>query len=113
MQEEAAHPAHERAIDGGSGTAEESERVVAEVGHRGVGVVEVGEHDDPVVREDVWDQVELDECRDRGVVRPDGQEGSPRDEANVSDDHTSAIRLAEERRRREPVLWKNETRRKR
>lgn len=77
VQEEAAHPAHERAIDSGSGTTEESERVVAEVGHRRVGVVKVGEHDDPVVREDIGDQVELDECRERGVVRPDQQESSP------------------------------------
>lgn len=104
MQEEATHPAHERAIDGCGGTAQEGEGVIAEVGHGGVGVVEVGEHDDPVVREQVRDEVVLDKGRDRGVVGPDGEEGDPREEADVGDNDASAVGLAEQRRRRKPVL---------
>lgn len=41
MQEEAAHPTHEWAINSGSGATEEGPGVFAEVGHGRVGVVEL------------------------------------------------------------------------
>lgn len=72
-------------------------------------MVEEGEHDDPVVGQDVRDEVVLDQGRDRGVVGPDEQEGGPGEKANVSDDDTRAVGLAEQRRRREPVLKKEKT----
>jgi hypothetical protein len=55
VEEEPSHPTHERAVDGRRSATEESEGVVAEVRHRGVGVVEIRKHDDPVVREGVGD----------------------------------------------------------
>lgn len=61
VEEEAAKPTHQGSINGRCRTTQESERVIAEMGHSGVGMVEVGEHDDPVVRESVWDKVVLDE----------------------------------------------------
>lgn len=75
------------------------------MGHRGVGVVQVREHDDPVVREDVRDEVVLDERGERSVVRPDGKEGRPRGEADVRDDDGDAVGSAEEGRGGKPMLW--------
>lgn len=106
MQEEAASPAHQRSINGGSGASEESPGVLSEVGHGGVGVVEESEHDDPVVGEEVGDQVVLGEGGEGGVVGPDGEESNPCGETDVGNNDGDTVRLAEESRRREPVLEK-------
>ena len=63
MQEETAHPTHERAVYGCGSTTEESEGVVAEMRHGWIGMVEVSEHDNPVVCEGIRDKVILDESR--------------------------------------------------
>jgi len=65
VQEETSHPAHEGAIYSRGGTAEESEGVVAEMGHGRVGVVKVSEHDDPVVGKSIRNEVILEESRER------------------------------------------------
>lgn len=49
VEEEAADPAEERAVDGTDGATEERPFVLAVVGHGGVGVMEEGQHDNPVV----------------------------------------------------------------
>lgn len=107
VQEEAAHPTHQRPIDSRSSTAQESPGVFPEVGHGGIGVVQKGEHDDPVVGEEVRDEVVLGEGGDRGVVGPNGKESHPGGETDVSNDDWNTVRLAEESGRREPVLIKS------
>jgi len=49
VQEEATGPAQEWSVNGGEGTTEEGPLLAAVVGHGGVRVVQVCEHDDPVV----------------------------------------------------------------
>ena len=51
VEEEATSPAEERPVDGGNGTSEEGPLLVAIVSDGRVGMVEVGEHHDPVVGE--------------------------------------------------------------
>jgi len=49
VEEETADPAEKRSVDGGDGTADEGPLFLAVVRDARVGVVEVCEHDDPVV----------------------------------------------------------------
>jgi hypothetical protein len=49
VQEEASSPSQERSVDGGNCTTEEGPLFATEVGDGWIGVVEVREHDDPVV----------------------------------------------------------------
>ena len=51
VQEEAAGPAEQRAVDGRDGAAEEGPLLAAVVRDGRVRVVQEGEHHDPVVRE--------------------------------------------------------------
>jgi len=64
VQEETSHPTHEGTVYSRSGAAEESEGIVAEMGHGGVGVVKVSEHDDPVVGKCIRNEVILEERRE-------------------------------------------------
>ena len=56
MQEEAARPTEKRSINSRDGTSNKGPCVLAEVRHRRIGVMQVSEHDDPVVREEVRDE---------------------------------------------------------
>lgn len=58
----------------------------------------VGEHDNPVVGQDVGDKVVLDEGGKAGLVSPDGKESSPCGEADVSNDNGDSVALLEQRR---------------
>jgi hypothetical protein len=49
VKEEEPNPSQERSVDGGDCTMEEGPLLVTEVGDGWIGVVEVREHDDPVV----------------------------------------------------------------
>ena len=64
MQEETSHPTYEGAVYSRGGAAEESEGVVAEMGHGRVGVVKVSEHNDPVVGKSIRNEVILEESRE-------------------------------------------------
>jgi len=77
VQEESSLPSNEWTIDSRSSTTQESPSVVAEMRHRWIGVVKVGEHDDPMIGPDVRDEVELDERGDGCVVGPKGKDGGP------------------------------------
>lgn len=64
VQEEAAGPTEKRAVNGRDSAANKGPRILAEVGHGGVSVMQVSEHDNPVVREEVRDGVHLcDSCK--------------------------------------------------
>lgn len=95
MEEEASLPSHERAIDSGSSATEESPGILAEMGHGGIGVMEVREHDDPVVGDDVGNEVVLGEGGDAGVIGPRSEESDPSGQADISDNNWDTIRLAE------------------
>lgn len=73
VEEEAASPTQERPVYGADGTAEEAPLLVAVVRDGRVRVVEVREHDDPVVGEDVRHEVELEEVGDTDLARPEHQ----------------------------------------
>lgn len=70
VQEEATDPAEKRTIDGGDGTTDKGPAVLAEMGHRRIGVVEIGKHHDPVVRKQVRDRVVFDDRGERGQGDP-------------------------------------------
>lgn len=51
VEEESAHPSEERPVDGSSSATKEGPFTLPVVGDGGVGVMQEGEHDDPVVHE--------------------------------------------------------------
>jgi len=61
VEEESAHPAKQRTIDSCGCAAKERPFTLPVVGDGGVGVVEVSEHDDPVVDEEVRNHVIFEE----------------------------------------------------
>lgn len=77
MEEKAAHPSHKWTINSGSGTTEESPSILAEMRHRRIGMVQEGEHDDPVVGEKVRDEVVLGERGEARLIGPGGEECDP------------------------------------
>jgi hypothetical protein len=75
VEEETAHPTHKGTVDSGCGATKESPSVFSEVGHRWVGVVKIREHHNPVVGEDIRNEVVLHESCDAGIVCPPGEKG--------------------------------------
>jgi len=104
VEEESAHPAHEGSVNGGGSTAEESPGILAEMGHGGIGVVEESEHDDPVVGEEIRNEIIFGEGGQASLVCPYGEEGDPGAETDVGDNDWDAVALLEECRRWEPVV---------
>lgn len=104
VEEEAAGPAEERPVDGADSATEEAPLLVAEVRNGGVGVVQVGEHDDPVVREDVRHEVELGKVGEADLARPENEGGGHDAQTDVGRDDAVALVGLEERRRRLEVL---------
>jgi len=86
VEEEAADPAEEGTIDGTDGTTEERPFVLAVVRHRGVGVMEEGQHDDPVVGKEVRNEVFAEEVEDTILVGVVGESAGHGRETNVGDD---------------------------
>ena len=104
VQEETAHPSQQGAVDSGDGSAEEGPCVLSEVGHGRVGVMEVSEHDDPVISKKVRNEVVLYEGRDRGVVCPESENGNPGKKEGIGEDYWDTVRFFEECRGRGPML---------
>jgi hypothetical protein len=77
VEEKTAHPTHKRSINGGDSAPQESPAVFPEVRKGGVSVVEVGEHDDPVVQKHVRDKIDLDERLKASVIGPYGKTCGP------------------------------------
>lgn len=95
VQEEATSPSKERTIDSSDRTTDKGPRVFAEVRHRRVGVVKVGEHDDPVVREQVWDRVEFGHSGEVGGFDPVGDDTAHSEKSNVRGDDLLPLLLLE------------------
>lgn len=51
VEEEASSPSEKGPINSGDGTSEERPLLVTVVGDSGIGVMEISQHDDPVVRQ--------------------------------------------------------------
>ena len=98
MEEETASPTEEWSVDGGNGATDESPRVLAEVRHRRVGMVKIGEHNDPVVRQQVGNSIILDDRREVCQVNPVPHNSGHDPEPNIGSDDLPELLFLEERR---------------
>jgi len=98
VEEEAADPAKERSVDGADGTAEEGPLVLAVVGHGGVSVVQEGQHDDPVVGQEVGRDEHGGKSKETVVVGPVCDDTCHERKTNVgSDDGIALLGLEQSR----------------
>jgi len=96
VEEESSLPSKDRSVNGGSGTSLEVPFLSAVVGHDGVGVVQVGDHDEPVTDAKPWDAVVLSDLRsapDRARVADPPNHGG---NTEVGHNHSVALGLGEQ-----------------
>ena len=96
VEEEVAHCAEEVTVDGSSSTAGVRPLLIAVVGQLGVGVVEVGDHDEPVVDAEPWNAVVLDDVCETVLEASDLYCVHHRENTKVGDDHNVALGLSED-----------------
>lgn len=97
--------AHEVAVHRAEGAALEVPLVGRVVRQRRVGVLEVGDHDEPVVDAEVRDEVVLDDAGEATVeVAEEGDERDHADEESVREENLGAVALVEDERRRLEVV---------
>lgn len=96
VKEEPTHPAEQRAVNSGSSTAQEGPGILPEVRHRGIRMMEVSEHNDPVICPHVRHEIVFDESRNACVIGPNSKERSPGGKADVGDYNRNTIRFAEQ-----------------
>ena len=95
VQEESPNPAQKRPVNGGDRATEESPSILAEVGHCGIGVVQIGKHHDPVVCEQVWDGVVLHNVGERRRLDPLVDDCAHRNETDVGQEDLEALLFLE------------------
>ena len=98
VEEESAGPAEKGTIDSGDGATNESPCVLAEVRHSRIGMVEISEHNNPVVREQVRNGVVLDDSGEVGQGNPVPHQGSHYPEPNIGSDNLPELLFLEKRR---------------
>jgi hypothetical protein len=98
VEEETASPTEEGSIDGGDSATYERPRVLAEVRHRRVGMVKIGEHHDPVVREQVGYGIVLDDRREVSQINRVPHNSGHDPEPNIGSDNLPEVLFFKERR---------------
>jgi len=96
MQEEATRPTEKWSINSRNGTSNKGPCVLTEVRHRRVGVMQVSEHDDPVVREEVRDDVKLCDSSQVGNPYPISDGAAHSKKAKVRHDDFLLLLLLEQ-----------------
>ena len=96
VEEESSSPAQKRPVDGGDGPTNEGPGIFAEMGHGGIGVVEVSQHNDPVVGQQVRDGIVFDDGGEVGHLNPLVDHSSHGDETNIGGDDLPVVLLLEE-----------------
>lgn len=91
VEEEIAHRAQKVPIDRGSRATRIRPFRVAVMWQHGVGVVEVGDHDEPVVHTEPWDTVVLDDIREAVQAAGVSHGVDHCEDAEVGDDHDVAL----------------------
>lgn len=98
VEEEAPLPAKDRPINSSGGTALEVPLLSAVVGHDGVGVVEISDHDEPVRNSKPWDAVVLDSVSGTKAVAGVSNAPDHSSDTNVAQNNGIALGLGEEDR---------------
>lgn len=96
VEEEVSLPAEEVPVDGRSGTAGVAPGITAVVGDDGVGVVQVGDHDEPVSHQEPGDTVHLEDHGTAPDIAGALDEPAHRDETDVGEDDEGTLILGEE-----------------
>lgn len=91
MEEEAALPSEERPVDGGSGTTLEVPFLATVVGESRIGVMEVGDHNEPVGDKEPGEAIILDNISSAVESRRVGN--TPDHECNTDVGHDDCIAL--------------------
>lgn len=96
VEEEVTHPAEEVTVEGRSGTTRVGPLLAAVVGQLGVGVVEVGDHNEPMVHAEPWDTVVLDDVCESVLQAGDLDGVHHGEDAEVGDDDNVALGLGKD-----------------
>jgi len=100
VKEETTGPAQKWPVNSGGSATEEGPLLVAVVSDGWVGVVEIGKHDDPVVGEQVRNEVKFDEVAETNLLGPQIKDGRHNGQTDVGSDDSVSFMGFEERRRR-------------
>jgi len=104
VKEETTSPTQKWPVNSGCSATEEGPLLVAVVSDGWVGVVEVGKHDNPVVGEQVRNEVKFDEVAKANLLGPQVKDGRHNGQADVRSDDSIPFMRFEERRRRFEVV---------
>jgi len=99
VEEEATCPAKQWSVDGRNSSAQEGPLLVAVVSNSRVGVMEVSQHDDPVVGQEIRNEVELEEIPESNLLGPQVESRGHDAQTDVRCDDSVALMGLEERRR--------------
>lgn len=98
VEEETSLPAEEVTVDGSGGTTLEGPFLLAVVGEHGVGVVEVGDHDEPVADAEPGETVVFDDFASSVDGRGVGDTPDHGEDAGVGSEDCVALRRVEDHR---------------
>lgn len=87
--------AHESSVNGSKGTSSKSPLLGRVMGQDGVGVLEVGDEDEPVVDVEVWDTVDDEHFGERPLDGPVSKTGNDGSDTNVGQDDLPGLAVSE------------------
>lgn len=88
--------AHESSVNGSKGTSGKSPLLGTVVRKRGVGVLKVGDEDEPVVDVEVWDTVDDEHLGEAPLDGPVGETGNDGTDSNVGHDDLGSFAVSED-----------------
>lgn len=88
--------AHESSVNGSKGTSGKSPLFSTVVRKSGVGVLEVGDEDEPVVDVEVWDTVDDEHLGEAPLDGPVGETGNDGTDSNVGHDDLGSFAVSED-----------------
>jgi hypothetical protein len=88
--------AHESSVNGGKGTSGEGPLLGGVVGQDGVGVLEVGDENEPVVDVKVRDTVDKEHLSEAPLDRPVGKTSDDGSNSNVGEDDLPGLGVSED-----------------